>query len=209
MESDNDLPIYPETGLRSARQFADLERLRTVVPPFVWDEADRRVAEMENARDVAGARAALQTLSVENFLSAHGRLFAGKSGAGSFRALALAPIYRGQDCAPPEFIERSMRNLFGWLDAESFLQLHPIEQAALAMIRVIDIWPFESGNLTAAVVLANHFLERAGLDPFYVRSEHLREFQAAVSRGFTMDTQPLVNAIYSTVWRDMKAREPQ
>jgi fido (protein-threonine AMPylation protein) len=204
-----DLPIYSDTGLRSARQFADLDGLRRVASPIVWEEADHHVALMEGAIDVSGAREAIASLSLENLLIAHGRLFSNRPGAGAFRASAAEPFHRGQDCAPPEFIERSMLNLFGWLEAESFLELHPIEQAALSLIRMVDIWPFETGNITAAVMLANHFLELAGLHPFFVRPEHLSEFQATLARGFTMDTQPLVNAIYNTVRREMKARAPR
>jgi fido (protein-threonine AMPylation protein) len=201
-----DLPIYSETLLRSARQFADLDPLRLTASPIVWEEADERIARMEGATNISGAREAMSSLSLENLLVAHGRLFANRPGAGALRTSATEPQYRGQDCAPPEFIERSMTNLFGWLDAESFLELHPIEQAALSMIRIVDIWPFETGNITAAILVANHFLDRARLHPFFVRPEHFPEFQATLARGFTMDTQPLVTAIYNTVRREMIAR---
>jgi len=49
------------------------------------------------------------------------------------------------------------------MDAESLAEIHPIEKAALVLTRVVDIWPFEFGNLTAAIVLSNAFLKLAGL----------------------------------------------
>jgi hypothetical protein len=202
-----DLPIYPDAGLRSARQFADLDRLRLAVSPVDWDETDRRLAALEGAVNVAQAREALSQPSPANLAIAHARLFQGRPGAGQWRQNVIIPAHRGQDSVPPEFVERSVTNLFGWLEADSFLELHPIEQAALAMIRLIDIWPFDLGNLTSAIIVANHFLDRARLDPFFVLPEHQKEFQTTIARGFTMDTQPLVNAIYNTVWRGMKARE--
>ncbi|HEX4998681.1 MAG TPA: Fic family protein [Terriglobia bacterium] len=201
-----DLPIYPDRKIRTARHLADLDALRLTTSPTVWDDADSRVARMESAGDVAAARAVLERLAPETLLVAHARLFPGAAGAGVWRVSTPEPVYRGQDCAPPEYIERSIINLLGWLEADSFLELHPIEQAALTITRVVDIWPFETGNITMAVLLANHFLSRNGFDPFFVPPEHMAEFHAILARGITMDTQPLVQAIYDTLWREMKAR---
>jgi hypothetical protein len=53
----------------------------------------------------------LTAVSKEQFLRAHALLFPGREGAGQLRVTALQPFYRGQDCAPPEFIERSVDNM--------------------------------------------------------------------------------------------------
>jgi Fic family protein len=114
-------------------------------------------------------------------------------------------MFRGQDCPEPEFVERSVDNFVNWLSAESFGEIHPIEKAALVLTRIVDIWPFNSGNLTAGVIFANIFLERAGYSPFFVLPEHLKEFNTVIAQAVTIETQPLVNAIYSTVQREMQA----
>jgi hypothetical protein len=132
-------------------------------------------------------------------------LFPDRPGAGQWRQTALKPLYRGQDCAPPEFIERSVDNLMTWLTAESFTQIHPIEQCALAMTRIIDIWPFEFGNLTIALLFGNVPLQNAGLTPFFVQPEHRAEFEKVIAQAMTIDMQPLVNAIYRTVKKEMEA----
>src|SRR5262249_39614383 len=126
-------------------------------------------------------------------------------GAGSLRRRELDPLYRGQDCAPPEFIERSVDNLVNWIGAESFGEIHPIEKSALAITRIADIWPFEFGNLTTAIVFANAFLKDAGLTPFFVEPKHLPEFEKIIAQSLSIETQPLVNAIYKTVRREMES----
>ena len=205
-----DLPIYSESTLRSGLQFADLARLTVTNTRPAWDSADPIIAALENAVNVAGARKTLEDpppdlSDLELFVRAHGTLFEGRKGAGELRVTPLAPLYRGQDCAPPEFVDRSLVNFFEWMTAESFRQIHPIERAALALTRVVDIWPFEFGNLTMAIVFGNVFLKQGGLTPFYVRPEHVPEFEKTIAQAMTIETQPLVNAIYRTVKREMEA----
>lgn len=200
-----DLPIYSETPFRTGLQFAELERLKGSDTSTAWARSDAQIAALEGALDVAAARESLTAMTREALLRAHALLFAGRPGAGQWRKTAMQPRYRGQDCAPPEFIERSADNLETWLNAESFTQIHPVEQCALAMTRIVDIWPFESGNLTIALVLGNMALRNAGLAPFFVLAEHRAEFEKAIAQAMTIDMQPLINAIYRTVKKEMEA----
>ena len=205
-----DLPIYSESMLRTGMQFADLARLKTPNTRPAWESADKLIGQMEGAGNVAGARLGLEQPASEDadidlFIRAHGVLFEGRSGAGSLRGTPFPPIYRGQDCAPPEFIERSLGNFFEWMTAESFKEIHPIERAALALTRIVDIWPFEFGNFTMAVVFSNLFLKQAGLTPFFVQHRDMPEFEKVIAQAMAIETQPLVNAIYKTVKREMEA----
>ena len=200
-----DLPIYSESPLRTGLQFSDLERLKGTDSSEVWVRADSLIELMEDAAGVAAARATLSAASKEALLGLHFLLFPDCSGAGRLRTSELPPLYRGQDCAPPQFIERSIDNLIVWLTAESFTQIHPIEQCALTMTRIIDVWPFEFGNLTAAIVFGNLALRNAGLTPFFVRPEHRGEFEKAIAQAMTIDMQPLINAIHRTVKKEMEA----
>src|SRR6185436_3693457 len=111
----------------------------------------------------------------QSLLELHRMLFAGREGAGRLRQTAAKPRYRGHDCPEPQFIERSLENFFHWLTAESVSEIHPIEKAALVLTRVVDIWPFEYGNLTVGVMLANVFLREAGLTPFFVLPRDVTE----------------------------------
>jgi hypothetical protein len=200
-----DLPIYSETPLRTGLQFAELERLKGLDLSSVWVNADAAIASLEGATGATSAREKLITASKAGLLQVHGLLFPERAGAGQLRRSEAPRLYRGQDCAPPEFIERALDNLEEWLAAESFTQIHPIEQCALAMTRVIDVWPFEFGNLTVALVFGNLPLRNAGLGPFFVLPVHRAEFEKAVGQAMTIDMQPLINAIYRTVRKEMES----
>jgi hypothetical protein len=200
-----DLPIYSDVPLRTGLQFAGLDKLKGRDDSAVWQRADSLISAMEGGTGSAEARASLTGISREALLKVHALLFAGRPGAGELRNTELKPLYRGQDCAPPEFIEHSLDNLVVWFTAESFTQIHPIEQCALSITRVVDIWPFEFGNLSVAVVLGNFALRNAGLSPFFVLPEHSKEFQKVIAQAMTIDTQPLINAIFQTVRKEMEA----
>jgi hypothetical protein len=189
--------------LRTGLQFADLERFKGPAWSEAWNQSDRLLAQLEDATDLAAARLGIAGQSKSDLLLLHSRLFQGRKGAGQFRSIDLQPQYRGQDCAPAQFIERSMDNLEIWLAADSFKEIHPIERCALTITRIIDVWPFEYGNLTTAIVFANKSLADAGLAPFLVLPEHRREFEQAVASSMTIEMQPLINAIYQTVKREM------
>jgi hypothetical protein len=200
-----DLPIYSEVPLRTGLQFAALEALKGRDDSAVWNRAEAFIAAMEGGTGVTGARASLSGISKEGILSAHALAFSERPGAGELRKTAFQPLYRGQDCAPPEFIEHSIDNLVVWLTAESFSQIHPIEQCALTITRFIDVWPFEFGNFTIGLLFGNFALRRAGLTPFFVLPEHRKDFERAIAQAMTIDMQPLVNAIFQTIRKEMEA----
>lgn len=190
--------------LRTRLQFTDLEPLRGIDVASVWEKADGYIEQLEGAKNVRQAREAVQEQTKQGLVQIHSTAF----GSG-LRQRPLKPLFRGQDCPDPEFIDRSLDNFFGWLRAESVSEIHPIERAALALTRVADIWPFESGNLTVAIMLANIGLRQAGLSPFFVLPEHKKEFNTVIAQALTIETQPLVNAIYKTIKREMEALVPR
>ena len=200
-----DLPIYSDSMLRTSLQFGGLDKLKGHDDTTVWEKSDENIAQLEGATDVAQARKAFDRPSKQGLLDLHAMLFSGREGAGQLRRTAIKPRYRGHDCPEPQFIERSLDNFFNWLTAESISEIHPIERAALVLTRLVDIWPFEYGNLTVAIMLANVFLRDAGLTPFFVLSRDVKEFNKAVAQAMTIETQPLVNAIFKTIKREMEA----
>ena len=131
-----DLPIYSESVLRTRSQFADLEKLKSVGTATVWEKSDKFIEQFEGAVDVRHARESLTALTKPNLLHAHAILFSGRENAGILRQEALSPVYRGQDCPAPQFIDRSLQNFFNWLSAESISEIHPLERAALVLTRI-------------------------------------------------------------------------
>jgi len=200
-----DLPIYAESMLRTRLQFADLERFKGIDTTAVWEKSDKFIEQFEGAVNSRLARDSIQELTKPNLLQAHAILFSGRGGAGQLRREPLTPLYRGQDCPDPQFIGRSLDNFLNWLTAESVSEIHPIERAALVLTRIADIWPFGFGNLTIAIISANVTLRQAGLAPLFFPPEYSKEFNTVVAQAMTIETQPLVNAIYKTVRREMEA----
>ena len=201
----DDLPIYSDSMLRTSFQFGGLDKLKGHDAASVWEKSDEYIAQLEGATEVTRARKAFNQPARQSLLELHTALFSGREGAGRLRQTAIQPRYRGHDCPEPQFIERSLDNFFNWLTADSVSQIHPIEKAALVLTRIVDIWPFEYGNLTVAVMLANVFLREAGLTPFFVLPRDVKEFNLAVAQAMTIETQPLVNAIFKTIKREMEA----
>jgi hypothetical protein len=201
----DDLPIYSESMLRTSLQFAGLEKLKGRDTSAIWEKADECIAQLEGATEVAQAREAFQQPAKDGLLKIHSILFAGRNGAGKLRESPMKPLYRGHDCPDPQFIDRSLDNFFNWLTAESISEIHPIEKAALVLTRIVDIWPFEYGNQTVAIMLANIFLRDAGLTPFFVLPKDVKEFNTVVAQAMSIETQPLVNAIFKTIKREMEA----
>jgi hypothetical protein len=200
----DDLPIYADAGLRTRLQFTALERLRGIDATSVWEKSDGIIAQLEGARNVRQAREEVQEVTKAGLLKMHSLMF-----TGVLRQSSLAPLFRGQDCPDPQFIDRSLDNFFNWLTAESVAEIHPIERAALVLTRLVDIWPFDTGNLTAGIMLANIGLREAGFSPFFVPAGHKKEFNTTVAQAMAIEMQPLVNAIYNCVKREMEALAPR
>ena len=195
-----DLPIYSESMLRTRLQFADLERLKRVDTGTIWEKSDAFIEQFEGGANVRRAREAVQEVTKDGLLQTHSMVF-----GGTLRQQTIQPLFRGQDCPDPQFIDRSLDNLFNWFTAESVAEIHPIERAALMITRIADIWPFDSGNLTVAIMLSNIILRQAALPPFFVLPEHKREFTVVIGQAIVIETQPIVNAIYKTIKRELEA----
>jgi hypothetical protein len=195
-----DLPIYSDSMLRSRLQFADLERLRNIDTTSIWEKSDRVIEQFEGGANVRRARDLVLEPTKTGLVEIHAIVF-----GGSLRQQSMKPLFRGQDCPDPEFIDRSLDNFFNWLTAESVAEIHPIERAALTITRIADIWPFEKGTLSSAIILANLGLRQAGLPPFFVLPEHRKEFNTVIAQAMTIETQPMVNAIYKTIKRELDA----
>jgi hypothetical protein len=181
-------------------QFAGLDRFKQFDATPIWERSDGIIESFEGGSNVRRARETASVLTKSGLLQIHAIVF-----DGAMRQNAMRPIFRGQDCPDPEFIDRSLDNFVRWLSAESVAEIHPIERAALTLTRIVDIWPFASGNVTCAIVFANIGLGQAGLPPFFVLPEHRKEFQTILGQAMTIEMQPLVSAIYQTLHKELEA----
>jgi hypothetical protein len=144
-------------------------------------------AEVEGLARALGAVEASAPLDPRALLSWHAALF---TGAPAFRA---RPREREQapPGSPPEFIEARLESLGEWLGADSGRELKPLQQAALALARIVEILPFEDGNGRVSRLAASHLLARGGLrPPILVRGDGPR-LVACLRAAFRLELEPL------------------
>lgn len=109
----------------------------------------------------------------------------------------------GQSAEPapvrPEHLIAAIDSACRWYSAESFAELHPVEQAAIVLLRLIELQPFERANERAALVGASLFTLRSELPPIIVRAEAKPAYRAALSEGFRMNTKPMVELVAEVI----------
>ena len=108
--------------------------------------------------------------------------------------LAVNNLLRGAAepwSAPPA--ERRLAMACDWFSADSFDDLHAIEQAATVYLRLSDIRAFECLNHLTSLVAASLFTMRAGLLPIMIPMESA--LHAAIGEAKLMNTRPMVELI--------------
>jgi hypothetical protein len=92
-----------------------------------------------------------------------------------------------------------------WFSMPSIAELNPVEQAALAFLRLVEIAPFEAANERLALVAASLFTMRRGLPPLIIAPANARQYHDAVNEGRRMNTQPLVDLLAIAVEQALDA----
>lgn len=95
----------------------------------------------------------------------------------------------------PEHLIASINSACFWFSAESFLELNPVEQAAIAFLRLIEIQPFDDRNDSTAMTAASFFLLRSQLPPLIIRADQIPAYRAAIEESRQSDTRPMVELI--------------
>jgi hypothetical protein len=95
----------------------------------------------------------------------------------------------------PAAIESACR----WFAAESITELNPIEQSALALLRLTEIQPFEQQTERAALAAASLFTCRAGLQPVIIWPDLISAYRAAIHEGLRMNTGAMVEVIAQSI----------
>ncbi|HZS44910.1 MAG TPA: Fic family protein, partial [Blastocatellia bacterium] len=98
----------------------------------------------------------------------------------------------GHAPARPSALSIVLDNTLEWFSAQSFLELHPIEQASLVHSRFIDVQFFAAENTRLARFAASYYLIRADLPPLIIFTGR-DKYKAALHQAILMNTQPLIN----------------
>lgn len=88
-----------------------------------------------------------------------------------------------------------------WFGAESFTELHAVEQASIVLLRLLELRPFPEANERVALVGASLHTLRCGLPPIIIRPEMQAAYRSAIDEGFKMNTKPMVELMAEAVER--------
>jgi len=179
------MPESPEETF-AVNYSAAVQRLSQIVAPVA---ADAPVAEM----------------TIELLLELHHlALGAADETAGRFRLTDLNPLYPRHEPARPFELPRLVEMTLEWFSAESIRELHPVEQAALAHVRLYDLQPFGKASGRITRLAASLYTLRAGYPPIIVHTDEAETYYQALLTGFHMATQPLVELFARSLGRTLR-----
>jgi prophage maintenance system killer protein len=134
---------------------------------------------------------------LENFAASHGPkaqlnmdLLLSLHADGEFRKNA-SPA----SAVSAEHLPMIVENACRWFAMDSFGELNPVEQAAIALLRLVELAPFAQHNQRTALLAASLFTLRSGLPPIAIRAQQSQAYFAAVQQGLRMNTEPMVELV--------------
>lgn len=130
----------------------------------------------------------------------HSRLMGKPAGGLSdYRRAPATPLFEGHDPAETEMVPHLVENTLQWCRADSFGEMHEVEQTALVLLKLTDIQPFDRHNGKTLRLFSNFFLVRAGYPPAVIRSELAGRYSLALRKALDFQTGPLVELLTEAV----------
>ncbi len=166
---------------------AQVERSSESIESSGSSESERAIVEQ------LGAFRAIQSLARQGLEITPESLLRMR-GAREFRASEGAAD-QGIRPPRPQHLIAAIRSACFWFSAESFLELNAIEQAAIALLRLVEIQPFDDRNDSTAITAASYFLLRKELPPLIIRADHVPAYRAAIEESRQSNTRPMVELI--------------
>lgn len=106
-----------------------------------------------------------------------------------------------------EHLPLILENACNWFAMDSFAELNPVEQAAIALMRLVELAPFAQANERAALLAASLFTLRSQLPPIIFRIEQREAYRAALREGLRMNTQPMVELVAQAIEQTLDGME--
>jgi Fic family protein len=116
--------------------------------------------------------------------------------------------------AAPAMLPRLLEMTLDWFTTDAFAELHPVEQASLFHLRLLELQPFAARTNTLVRLLSSFYVLRAGFPPIIPLAEEQSAYREVIRYAFQMITQPSVElfarwllAAYSLIGTEQE--EPQ
>ena len=102
------------------------------------------------------------------------------------------PLFGQHPVLSPELVERGLSRFFEWVSSDSYAEIHPVEQATLCQLRLLEISPFSSYNHLVAIVFSYSFLSGSDyLWPTYQEHE-MAGYATSMLEALSFSTAELV-----------------
>lgn len=221
MTAPMELPIFND-NLRSSGSWTDaLEQARAQWNPASDQVRDYQIAQLRQTSagqltDDALTKATTLVsawasepdakFTLDRLLTLHRTLIAAPADADVLRKTEPPPINALHDPTPAVLLPRMIEHAFDWFSTEGFAELHPVEQAAVVYLRLLDMHPFKTATEPTALLTAGFYTERAGLPPLVISADDITQarFAQALEAAFRMLTQPLVELFAESLRATMK-----
>lgn len=173
---------------------------------LVASPGESKIQNIKRALDYLVDTAKRDDVVDAKFLVSLHRLLVGAADprAGHYREEAVRALFPGHEPPSPKFVERALSNTFTWLSVESFAEIHPIEQAALVLMRLLEIQPFSSENGLLAELTSFLSLLKRGFPLPVIRRDDLPRFHAALEKAFQIAMQELIDFYARIVERSLE-----
>lgn len=138
-------------------------------------------------------------LSEDTIKTLH-RLCCPANHAGTYRTTSAESMGNGHTPPLPEEIDHFMHHFINQMET-SRIMFHPVEFAAIAYKRLLDIFPFESHNEETAALFMNLLLTQEGY-PVIDSPSTLDGYEKAMEKARIMpfpDTNPLAMLVASAI----------
>ncbi|MCI0489123.1 MAG: Fic family protein [Blastocatellia bacterium] len=100
---------------------------------------------------------------------------------------------------PAAYLSTTIESACRWFAVESFAELSPIEQASIALLRILEIQPFERASQRTAILAASLFTLRSQLPPVIIEPGRAPAYRAALDEGARMNTTPMVELLAEVI----------
>lgn len=108
-------------------------------------------------------------------------------------------VNRALKPARPEALPAMIDTACQWYAAESFMELNPVEQASIVLMRLLELQPFEQANERTALVAASLFTLRSELPPIVISPDMHAAYRNALDEGVRMNTTPMVEIVAQAI----------
>ncbi len=130
-----------------------------------------------------------------------------------WRTDAGQPQVETHQPAAPAALPVLLEMTLDWFTTDAFAELHPVEQAGLFHLRLLDLQPFATRTNTLVRLLSSFYVLRAGFPPIIPVAEEQSAYRDVVGYAFQMITQPSVElfarwllAAYSLIETEQEER---